>query len=263
MKEYIEKLRRATWTYKQPLTQIPNTVGATVSDLFIWRNSSEWETFFELINLPAIFSGGDGAKSNVTLIFFDAFGQVLFEKVIQISPDRRKTLVLSKIIGKDHGLVGTFSVFHADTPQSLKSLGCHLVERGYVGYRYRGAPLRSYVHGNLDAVARLSNKNIQLLGGQSFCNREYILQHPLIRQDVYELAIVNPTWKKQKVLCRNLSAKDKLISLQSANLAPCGSHIFRVTPVDNDQRIIMSSRMIMARPLVFHIRSKKIDVFHG
>ncbi|MBM4259717.1 MAG: hypothetical protein FJ147_27950 [Deltaproteobacteria bacterium] len=263
MKRHIERLRRATWTYKQPLTRVPAIAGAPVSDLFVWRNSEEWETFFELTDLPALFAGPDSAGRNVAIVFFDAAGYSFSEKTVEITPGRRNTLALSAIIGNVHGAAGTFSVFHTHTPQSLRALGSHLAERGYVSYRYRGAPLRAYVHGNLDAIARLPDQSLQLLGGQSFRLREYHLQHSLDMQCCYELGIVNPTSKKQRIVCRTLSANGNTLGSHVLDLAPCGSHLFKVAPKRVQQRIVMRSRLIMARPLVFRVQNQTMDVFHG
>jgi hypothetical protein len=263
MKRHIERVRRATWSYKQPLTCVPAIAGAPVSDLFVWRNSEEWETFFELTNLPALFEGPDGASGHVTLVLFDAAGQLFCEQTIEITPGRRNTLVLSGIIGSELGSVGTFSVFHANTPQFLQGLGSHLAERGYVSYRYQGAPLRAYVHGNLDAIARLPDQSLQLLGGQGIRCREYNLQHALGTQGYYELGIVNPTPKMQRIVCRTLSASGNLLGSHTVELSPRGSHLFRVVPEQAQQRIVMHSRLIMARPLVFRIENQTMDVFHG
>jgi hypothetical protein len=259
----IERVRRASWSYKQPLTRVPAIAGAPVSDLFIWRNSNEWETFFELTDLPALFAGPDRAGGHVTLVLFNAVGQPFLEKILEISPGRRNTLALSELIGSEFGSAGTFAVFHAHTPQGLQALGSHLAERGYVSYRYRSAPLRAYVHGNLDAIARLPDASLQLLGGQSIRRREYNLQHALGGQGYYELGIVNPTPKKQRIVCRTLSARGIPRDSQTADLPPRGSHLFRVAAEHEQQRIVMSSRLIMARPLVFRIKDLTMDVFHG
>ncbi len=63
---------------------------------------------------------------------------------------------------------GTFSIFHSHTPKEVTELGSFLTERGYVSYCYKGAPLRSYVHGNLDAIAQYLDGKMQLLGARSF-----------------------------------------------------------------------------------------------
>ena len=145
----------------------------------------------------------------------------------------------------------------------MQASGSHLAERGYVSYRYRDAPLRAYVHGNFDAIAYLPDQSLELLGGPSIRRREYNLQHALGTQGYYELGIVNPTPRKQRITCRTLSASGKLLVSETVQLPPLGSHLFRVAPEHAHQRIVMSSRLIMARPLVFHIQDKTLDVFHG
>jgi len=263
MKSHIERLRRATWTYKQPLTRVPAVGGAPVSDLFLWRNSEEWETYFELTDLPALFAGPGSSGGHVIIVFFDSSGHSFLEKKVEITAGRRKTLALSTLIGSNHGLAGTFSVFHSYTPQRLQALGSHLAERGYVSYRYLCAPLRCYVHGNLDAIARLPDQRLQLLGGESVRVREFNLQHSLDTHSCYELGIVNPTLNKQRIVCRTLSVSGKLIGSQTATLPPRGSHFFVVSPVHVQQRIVISSRLVMARPLVFCNHNQTMDVFHG
>ena len=259
----IERLRRATWTYKQPLTHVPTIAGAPVSDLFVWRNSEEWETYFELTDLPGLFEEPKSTVGHVVLVFFNASGQSFLEKVVEIRTGHRKTLALSTLIGKNHGIAGVFSVFHEHTPKRLQALGSYVAERGYVSYRYLGSPLRSYVHGNLDAIARLPDQSLQLLGGQSVRLREYNLQHVLEKQGRYELGIVNPTLKMQRIVCRTLSASGKMMGSQTTTLPPCGSHLFEVSPEHVQQRIVISSRLVMARPLVFCIHNQTMDVFHG
>lgn len=263
MKLIFERLRRATWTYRQPLTRVPAHAGAPVSDLFVWRNSSEWETFFDLTNLPALFEPQGSQDCAVTLMFFDAAGRAFQEKSIEIPANRRNTLSLSGIIGQEHGTVGTFAVFHAHTPQNLLLLGSHISERGYVSYRYRSAHLRAYVHGNLDAIARLPDRKLQLLGGSSMRRREYALQHALAAPNCYELGIVNPTARTQSVDCRTLSATGKLLYSQTGELAPGGCTLFSVVPDVAQQRIVVRSRLAMARPLVFRVQKQTMDVFHG
>ena len=69
--QMTNRVRRAIWKYRQPLTRVPEAPGATVSDLFIWRNSSEWETFFEAIDMPSLFDVYDGVEHKAQIFFFD------------------------------------------------------------------------------------------------------------------------------------------------------------------------------------------------
>ena len=263
MKRYIETLRRATWTYRQSLTRFPHNICATVSDLFVWRNSDEWETYFELINMLTLFPGQEGSEDQVTLVFFDAFGQAFLDKTISITSGRRQTVALSEIIGKDSGFFGTFAVFHAQTPTCLQLIGSHLAERGYVSYRYRGAPLRSYVHGNIDAITRLPNDRLQMLGGHSLRRREYNLQLSIVTEHYYELGIVNTTAKKHIIRVKSLTLSGEMLCVQTIKLTPRGCHLFRIAAESAQQRIVISSHLVMARPLVFQIWDQKMDVFHG
>jgi hypothetical protein len=263
MNRIIERIRYATWRFMQPLTHVPAMAGAPVSDLFIWRNSDDWETRIELIDLPGLFSEADGHSSQVVLVFFDAGGHLFLEETKIIKRGRRDTILLSDLIGVDHGLVGTFSIFHTNTPSSLQALGSHLAERGYVSYRYRGAPLCAYVHGNLDAVARLPNLSLQMLGGQSVRSREYRLQHALSAQSTYELAMVNATPKPQRIVCEILSSEGQIVATYEVNLASRGSALVSVSPDHEQQRIVIRSRVVMTRPLVFRVTDRIMDVFHG
>ena len=263
MKNLIDRFCRAVWTFKQPLTQVPLNPGAPVSDLFIWRNSDDWETFFELINLPALFNEFENPKHACTLVIFNSKGQKFLEKTIKIIPGRRFTLELSKLIDRNIGEEGTFSIFHSHTPQHLISIGAHIAERGYVSYRFRRHPIRSYVHGNLDAIALLANQSLQLLGGQSILSRKYNLQYSFEKPNRFELGIVNPTPKKQKIDCLVLSKEDTLIESQQVNLPSRGCHFFRIIPEHKQQRIVISSKLVMGRPLVYRFHNKTLDVFHG
>ena len=52
----LEKLRLLLWKFGQPLTKIPPSSNAAVSDLFIWRHTDEITTYFELLNLPYLLN---------------------------------------------------------------------------------------------------------------------------------------------------------------------------------------------------------------
>ena len=260
----IQRFRRAIWTWKQPLTRLPALASAAISDLFFWRSSDEWQTLFELIDIPSLFEDGGGPQ-HVSLIFFDGSGRRILEEKVQLQANCRQTLDISFMVGRAHGETGTFAVFHSTTPASITKLGSFLAERGYVSYRYRDAPLRAYVHGNLDAIAQGADGGLQLLGCSSFLSREYSLQHELQPGVVYELCMVNPTSTSQRCICKLLSIRSGKIScVQVVNLAPGG---IQLVPVQADKsepvRLVIQSHLVMARPLVFRIQNLKLDVFHG
>lgn len=266
MQRHIERLRRAFWNFKQPLTLKPALIGAPVSDLFVWRNSEVWETYFELMDVPGLFADCESTpEHHITLFFFDSNGARFLEKRLDVVPNQRRTLSLSMFIPNAAGPFGTFCVFHSHTPQVVTELGSYIAERGYVSYRYKAAPLRAYVHGNLDAVALLPNKRLQLLGGSSFRSREYRLQHMLQGPAQYEVGLVNPSDRLQRLFCRVLSADgEEMTATRDVVLNPQGCHFFLSSMESSQQgRIIISSHMVMARPLIFRIQDKRMDVFHG
>jgi hypothetical protein len=265
MKSFMKKLTKAFWLYIQPLTQRPEQVGDPVSDLFIWRRSKEWKTFFELTDIAGLFDDRDGASSrSVTIVFFDNKGDQFLEKCLELLPNQRQTIDLSEFVSESQSSFGTFCIFHS-TPQVISGLGSFITERGYVSYRYKNAPLRSYVHGNLDAVSLSRNKSLKLLCLSSFFLREYRLQHELLGPALYEVGIVNPSSRKKKFICHVLSSKEGgMLSTQEIILRPRASHVFPIQ-VEKLQsvRVVIKSYLVMARPLVYRTQKQHIDVFHG
>jgi len=263
----IDRLRRAIWTWRQPLTRMPASAASPISDLFVWRSSEEWQTFFELIDIPSLFLiEGDEGERYVNLIFFDRAGMRVLEQRIKLQADCRQTLDISALVGRTHGQSGTFAVFHTRTPPSITKLGSFLAERGYVSYCYRGAPLRAYVHGNLDAMSLGADGKLQLLGGAGILRRKYNLQHEMQPGVMYEFAMVNPTPTAQRCSCRliSMTSGKKILDVQVVNVLPGGSELISMQADKSESvRMVIESRLVMARPLVFRIQNLKLDVFHG
>ena len=65
----------------EPLVKNPNNVNAVISDLFVWRASHEWETYFDFIDLPGLFNPESNLETaEVKIVFFDEAGENFFEK---------------------------------------------------------------------------------------------------------------------------------------------------------------------------------------
>lgn len=263
MIRYLEKLRLATWKLYQPLTRIPTCPDAVISDLFVWRNTDRFKTFFELICLPSIFDDSSPTPVHATIVIFNSVGEQLVEAQIEFGISSRYTISLADLIPAGSGPFGTFSVFHSHTPQCIRLLGSFLSERGYAGYRFNNMILNSYAHGNFDAIARLNDQSLQLLGGLSLRKRNFNLQHDLECYAAYDLAIVNPSPKDLQIKLTVLLSSGKLFYTETITLCPRGTHIFCITPNNENLRAIITSRLIMARPLVFKVFQDQIDVFHA
>jgi hypothetical protein len=266
MIQVVEKILRSPWTWRQDLTGRPYDLNAPISDLFIWRNSAEWQTSFELIDITRLFVDSEGdANAVVKLVFFDSSGRQFLSEEIAVLPAMRQTIDLASYLSGANEEMGTFAVFHKSVPLVISSMGSHLAERGYVSYRYRGAPLRSYVHGNLDAITQNTNGELQLLGGSSFFKRQYRMQFELMPGGQYQLCLVNPTASEQTCEGKLISIKGgALLYSQPFKLTSGGIHVLNFeSEVTENARVIIESHIIMARPLVFNIQNFQMDVFHG
>lgn len=263
MIRYLDILRRAAWKFRQPLTAVPSSPSAVVSDLFVWRQTETFTTYFELISIPSLFSTITPSARNATLVFFDSCGLKISEAELSIDPYSRHTINLSQFLPESPDSYGTFAVFHSFTPSPVTSLGSFIAERGYVGYSYKSSVLLSYVHGNLDAIARLPDASLQMLGGKSLLRRCYMLQHLLTSPYHYEIAVINPTNSSQLIRCDVLSLSGRLLQTFNVSLESRALHFFPVSPYHEELRLVLYSRLVMARPLVFRSHDSGLDVFHG
>ena len=263
MRQHLERVRRGLWTFRQPLTHAPSSARAAVSDLFVWRRSPQWQTHFELIDICGLFETAQASR-DARIFVFDERGRQCGETRVPVPSNTRRTFDLSELTARCGGETGTFCVFH-ETPAAIAEWGSFLAERGYVSYRYADAPLRSYAHGNLDAVALNPDRGIEALGSGSFRAREYRLQHALTGPAIYEFALVNPTDRPQRASCRiDYAHAAQRGEVLQATLEPLGCHVFRVEiDAAAPARAVIQSHLVMARPLVFRIQNGSADVFHG
>lgn len=260
MNRFFKFFKKSLWTFGQPLTKKPIKIGSPVSELFVWRNSPVWKTYFELIDLASLFEEKNFPRK-VTFIFFSSDGTPFCKEIIEPTPNKRLTLDLSPYVSKSNDSMGTFCVFH-ETPAIIMDLGAFITERGYVSYCYKNAPMRSYVHGNLDAISLLYNKKLKMLGAISILKRQYKLQYEFYLDD-YEIVLVNSTGSERKVLLKIINTENsQLFKTYSAKLKPREIHIFPVKDA-NSKKAIITSRMIMARPLLFCFNKQSMRVFHG
>lgn len=260
----LEVLQRAIWTWRQPLTLRPRLSSEPISDLFVWRSNADWQTFFELIDIPSLFEDAHTSRY-INIVFFNKHGQQVLDDRIALEANKRQTLNVSSIIGQSYGELGTFAVFHEAPPRDISGMDAYLAERGYVSYCFRKAPLKAYVHGNLDAISKAEDGPLQLLGGIGFLPREYHLQHKIEPGVFYEFGLVNPSTKRQNCLCRLIStSSNREVGLTELEIDPGGAQLFSMQVKDSSAvRLIIRSRMIMARPVVFRIHNHTMDVFHG
>ena len=260
MSSFLKKLRKAPWVLGQRLSRKPLYPKSVVSDLFTWRCDTNWNTYFELLDIAKVF--GDNGQHQVDIIFFDDQGEEFHHQVIELRGLSRQLLNISKMlsaIDNVPGYYGTFCVFHKQIPEIVTELQSFVADRGYVSYQYKNGPLRSYIHGNLDAI----DNTMTSLGGNSFFNRRYNLQYLMEPKKNYEIALVNSTSSNKKVKLKVLSFDGKVQLQEKTVLNPKQVFLMPVKNLPFHGRLIIASRIIMARPVIFSINNDKIDVFHG
>lgn len=247
------------------MTKIPDD-GSVISDLFPLRIEGDWNTNFELLDFHRMLNPNEEQLSKyVEFSFYAATGEFLAKKNIEIGKPLKLSLDLKSIcnslgIKKD----GCFTVFHQNNSTWLEDQNSFLAERGYIGYsNKKKGTIKSYVHGNLDAIALSSKGKLQLLGNTSFFSKKYNLQHILDKNFDYDLFFVNPTLKTLAIEVEEKSENSAVVT--SIDIPPNGISRFkkRHGKKNNYSQIIIKSKLYLCRPLVFKIMPTSFDVFHG
>ena len=260
MNKWIRLCRKGLWILGQPLTKKPKKSGDPVSELFVWRNSPDWNTYFELIDIASLFEEKLPPRLAI-FVFFNADGTKFHEEEIELSALKRITFDLSLYVSKSKDSIGTFCVFH-ETPDIVKQLGAFITDRGYVSYRYKKSLIRCFVHGNFDATSYSPDGTLKMLGVTSLLRREYRLQYEF-RFENYEIVLVNSTSSEQIVSLNIVHVSDiQSASTFTVKLKPREVNVFPIKNV-NGKRAIITSRIVMARPYVFCYRNHQMTVFHG
>lgn len=243
------------------LTKIPKDEFYVISDLFPLRIEDDWNSHFELLNLPHLINPIEELKykNEIEIHFFDLNGKLLKTYNTIMLNEIKATIDLKKIANK-LGITqdGTFAVFHKNEIDKLSNSGSFISDRGYVGYENpKYGPIKGYVHGNFDAIAK--GKNLKLLGIASFFEKQYRIQYEFNPNNTYELFWVNTSNTNVKIKIINSSISDKLFSI---NIKPGGvkSYLFKPT---NNSKLTILSKLNMARPVIFNYMKKSFDVFHG
>ena len=249
------------------ITKIPKYNCEIVSDLFPYRIENSWNTFFELLNYKKLLYPNTNTNEGyaIEIRFFDKKGTFLNKYLVENYRDIKTTLNIKYLLNSlNINSDGTFAVFHQIFPNWLQSKKSFLAERGYIGYENKNfGPIKSFVHGNLDAISQTIDKKETLLGNSSFTNKKYQLQHEFSFKFSYELFWSNPTNNVIKLeIFENTIKNNKVTILQ---IPSRGIKSYRINPNDKklNAKVIVKSKLYIARPLIFKYMSSSFDVFHG
>jgi hypothetical protein len=268
IKNYLPKPLLEKLSGIMSLTAIPKDPDAVISDLFPYRIEQDWNTYFELLNIPSLLDPQNSNKKNpVNFVFFDVNGNKIFEINLSNEGIFRNTISIKDVLNKV-GIFsnGTFACFHSGSPEWVKANSSFLAERGYSGYQNKIMSLtRSYVHGNLDAIAKDRKGGLSMLGTSHWKKRQYNLQYELSGPALYEMAFVNTSNSKQKLIIDLISTENgNLLSSELIDVPSRGVDWWkREIDSTSSLRIIINSHLNLARPVVFRSTRDSFDVFHG
>lgn len=242
------------------LTKIPNHLNTSISDLFIWRKDNDWDTFFELLDIQhlvnPIFPYLPTKK--VKFIFFNNLGNLIFETFYNYEQNGRNTINISNILPENILGYGTFSCFHLDVkPTETDS---YITERGYSGFIRKTHIHKSYLHGNIDAIALDENNNYEMLANYNKRTYIYKLQYELKKGYNYDVFLTNSTNRKQNIKVNfNFNEYNQKFSLNVREV-----FLKQISfNQENTLKMEIESNIYMARPIIFRYHDNSLDVFHG
>lgn len=259
-------LFRIKWRLLQALTLYPKNEDSSISDLFYWMIDDEWDTYFDLSPIIKLFKESPADYiEKVLVIVFDSNGIKIVTKSFELDSIKRKTLKIRDLFESKINGHGTFAVFHNNRPDHLKKIGAYVAERGYLSFSYRGNIIRTYVHGNMDAVALQGNNDIQYLGNAFIWNREYRLQYVLGNSQQSKIILINSYRKKLSFIFRLINAHSKnVISAQTFSINSGCVKTYDIPRTITDKiYLVIESKSIMARPIVINYQTQGVNVFHG
>jgi hypothetical protein len=235
---------------------------ASISDLFIWRVDEEWDTTFQLFNISSFLFPEKNLQEKCDLVFFDSKGSQINHLVIELQSFEMRSLDISTLITARG--IGSFAVFHySDIINEIEGKGSHLTERGYIAYHRKNDELKSFCHGNLQALAKTKNGKYRSIVGESK-NCSYYPQ--LILSDCLEFDLVytNPTHKAQHISITFYDKENQEVTSVKELIPPLGVKSFTIE--NNSQHIHTLKNLgniVMWRPILFKYNTTHFDVLHG
>ena len=257
------RLRR--FIEKSPIAELkPFNSKAAISDLFVWRHDSEWDTEFEIFNITSFVYPAEKPEEQCEIIFFDTDGREFDRKSFTLKSLERRTLKISDYLQGRQG-VGTFSVFHhSSLSHRFAERGSHLTERGYVAYRRKGDKLKSFCHGNLQSLAQAPGKKGYSYVAATTPPMRYYPQLVVSDCERIELIYTNPSAKARGLVVSLFDYNSQKIGERNIIIPRRG---VRIITVDNTEGKIHTfdnkGGIVMWRPVIVKYYKTHYDVMHG
>lgn len=250
---------------KTPVAELrPFSPRAAISDLFVWRVDDVWDTSFDIFNISSFVYPDDAPQERCHLIFFDGQGKKIAVADITLAPFERKTLQIADYIGAARGL-GTFAVFH-HTPCDVRFAAhkTHLTERGYIAYHRKGDHLKSYCHGNLQALSQAPGQDGYSYVAATAAPSRYHPQLILSDSPLIELIYTNPSPRAQDLIVHLFDRAGDKIGTRTENVPARSVRLLRIDNADGAIHTFDNvGRVIMWRPVIKKHYATHFDVMHG
>ena len=239
------------------------------SDLFIWRDVSNWDTYFNIAHLGPILNPYYKEEYSAIIELYDSQGSTIETKKISLVFGDSYLLSINDLLVtcKEKYTSGTFAVFHlANLTALFGNKRVCLAERGFVSYKRKSdvSVLRAYAHGNMIATGFCLIKNISRRLGVYQKAKKYYRQQLTLEDSLYsEIALVN--FLSSDILVGLYQYKEHLkINLMEISIPPGGLTFLRSTSdFDLHFPIEIESNVEFLRPVVFKYYENHFDILHG
>ncbi len=252
-------LIRNSFNIKPVDTYYPDYDKAYVSDFFYWVSNNNFDTKFMLTNISSHIMPSIPQEDNVKFILYDNNGKIIKEFKISLMPYETKEVVFSDLDIKGYG---SFFVFHEFSDlNNLSNYGSFVAERGYVGYK-KNDGVWNFMHGNYNACYLDSNNKIKSIISKSFFNQFYYPQVTFNDTDKFSIIINNPTETQTQFDIECYDNQKKSIDYKSAFIKSFNTYNFKFNKI-NINYIVIKSKILFCRPLIFKEYKTYFDIFHG
>ena len=239
------------------------------SDLFIWRDVSSWDTYFNITHLGPILNPHFIKEYDAIIEVYNSHGNAVGRKKINLVFGESYLLYINDLLVdcKEKHTDGTFAVFHlVDLKELLDNMRVCVMERGFVSDQRKAdiSKLRSYTHANIHAVGFCLRKNqSRLLGVAQKTKKYYRQQLDLVDSFSSEIILIN--FLSSDALVGVYQYKENLrVNLAEIIIPPGGLTLLKSTSdFDPQFPIELESNMNFLRPVIFKYYKNHFDVLHG
>lgn len=250
---------------RAPIAELrPFNTKSAISDLFVWRCDQEWETEFDLFNITSFVYPTELPKETCKVIIFNDEGGCIATHEFVLEPFEKRSLKLSELIGDAKGL-GTFAIFHHSTAvERYESFKSHLTERGYIAYSRRGDVIRSFCHGNLQALSQAPNQKGFSYVAATAAPMRYHPQLILSDSRKIELIYTNPSPRSRDLLVNFFDKESRKIEERKIKVPARSVKLITVNNPDGKIHTFDNvGSIVMWRPVIKKYYETHFDVMHG